>query len=128
MAAVNIYPAKINFNKPVAETSGTLVTSASDGCHIVLNGLNGDAPVSVKDEALLIILENTDTSALTVNVKAGNSWGGVNDLSVSVPASTKHILRVEGAKYKHTSGDYKGKVVIIPATASKLKVSAYDLA
>ena len=105
MAVVTVYPTKVGFNESVTETAGTLVTSASDGCHIVLNGMNGDVPVSVKDESLLIVLENTDTGALTITVKAGDSWVGVNDLVISVPASTTHILRVEGAKYKHVSDE-----------------------
>ncbi len=128
MAKVYAYPKRVDFNEAVAAETAVTITDATLGCNVVLNGTDDKGNVySVKDEALLLIIENTNTSVEKVTVKAGTAWAGVADKEIEVAASSKALIRLEGAKYKQVSGDNKGCVVIIPTTASKVKVTAYNL-
>lgn len=128
MAKVCAYPTLVGFNEGVASATAVTVTDTTLGCNVVLNGTDDNGNMySVKDESLLLVLENTNTSAEKVTIKAGTGWAGVSDKEISIPASTTYMLRLEGAKYKQVSGDDKGCVVIVPTTASKLKVTAYNL-
>lgn len=133
MAKVYSYPAKVGFNEGVNAADAVTVTSTTDGCLVMLNGTyesgGKTVPVSVKDEALLLVLSNTDTSSsISVTVKGGNAWAGHRDLTVSVPKSGTVYLRLEGALYKNVSGDNSGYIVILPETASKITVASYNLA
>ena len=128
MAKVYAYPKLIEFNEGIATETEVVISDTTLGCNVVLNGADDKGNVySVKDESLLLVLENTNTSVEKVTIKAGTAWAGVANKEIEIPASGKSLLRLEGAKYKHVSGEDKGCVVIVPATASKIKVTAYNL-
>lgn len=122
MAKVKVYPIQVDFDVPVRDVAGTTVTSNTDGCEVVLNGKDDNGNVySVKDESAVIKLENTNSSELEVTVKAGDGWAAVNDYTFTLPSSSTVYMRFEGAKYKN-----KGAIILIPKTASALKVTAYN--
>ena len=72
---------------------------------------------SGRDDKTLLLIQNAATSAKTVTVKAGNGIQGVNDLSVSVPASSTTALVLDSGRYKNVSGDDRGKIIVLGESA-----------
>ncbi len=85
--------------------------SATDGALVKFAG---------NDEKILIIVENSGTSAESVAVKAGNGIQGVSDLTLSASAGSVNFLVVESGKYKVMSGEGKGCVKITASANVKL--------
>lgn len=110
MAATKVSLTKMNrevlLKKPDAQA-----VSASDGALVEFGG---------NDEKILIIVENSATSAESVVVKAGNGIQGVGDLTLSAAASSVNFLVVESGKYKVMNGEGKGCLKITASANVKL--------
>ena len=91
------------FSEQELFSSITAPISASDGAEFAM---------SERDDKYLVLIQNSATSAKDVTVKAGNGLQGVNDLKVSVAASSYTFVRLESGRFKNVSGEDKGKVVI----------------
>lgn len=78
------------------------------------------------DGKILVILTNIAVGAKTCTLKAGNGLQGVDDLALSLTASSTNFIVIESMKYVNMTGDNKGKLVIIGEDAN-VKVSAVVL-
>lgn len=106
MAKVTITAAKLEQNTfgAVTFTAGT-----TDGVKI---------PMSGKDNKVVILAQNTGSSAATVKVKAGNGLQGISDSETySVAASGFAAINLESGVYKKVSGEDKGYALLIPSSA-----------
>jgi hypothetical protein len=92
----------------VASASLFAAVDAAAGAEFAMSG---------RDDKTLLLVQNAATSAKTVTVKAGNGIQGVNDLTVSVPASSTTALVLDSGRYKNVSGDDRGKVIVMGASA-----------
>ncbi|MGI5824517.1 MAG: hypothetical protein ACOX7J_02995 [Bacillota bacterium] len=112
MAKVEITPVKLEQNGfgDLVWTAGT-----TDGFKI---------PMTAKDNKILMLFQNTGTSAATVTLKCGNGIQGVNDLAAySIAASGITAIEPESGAFKNVSGEDKGYAVVVPsATAVKCAV------
>lgn len=80
---------------------------------------------SSKDGKTLFIAENSSTSAaVNLVIEKGDGLQGTEDLTMSVPASSKICFALESGKYKKLYGDNKGKIL---ATGTGLKISTFVL-
>ena len=93
----------------VANTALFAAVDASDGAEFAMSG---------RDDKTLILVQNSATSEGTVTVKAGNGIQGVNDLTVTVPASSTMALVLDSGRYKNVSGADRGKVVVLGSAAT----------
>lgn len=92
----------------VASASLFAAVDAAAGAEFAMSG---------RDDKTLLLVQNAATSAKTVTVKAGNGIQGVNDLTVSVPASSTTALVLDSGRYKNVSGADRGKVIVMGASA-----------
>lgn len=76
------------------------------------------------DERIVVLVQNTATSAATITVKAGNGLQGVADLVLNVPASAISLVKLDSGRFKNVSGANKGKIVVVSATALKVATVA----
>lgn len=80
-----------------------------------------------RDDKHLIFIQNVNTSAAkTATIKAGNGIQGVNDLEISIPASSYTFVAIDSGRFKNMSGINKGKVIITGASAD-IKVACFKL-
>ncbi len=77
-----------------------------------------------KDGKTLFIAENSGTSAVNLVIEKGDGLQGTEDLTMSVPASSKICFALESGKYKKLYGENKGKIL---ATGAGLKLSTFVL-
>lgn len=103
----------------VPVTSAALFTAidAADGGAFDMDG---------RDDKTVIFVQNAATSAKTVTFKAGNGIQGVCDLEASVPASSTVPVVLDSGRFKNVSGEDKGKVIIMGASAD-IKVAVIVL-
>lgn len=76
------------------------------------------------DERIVVVVQNTTTSATTLTVKAGNGLQGVVDITLAVPASSVNLLKLDSGRFKNVSGTNKGKIVVVSPAALKVGVTA----
>ena len=76
------------------------------------------------DERMVLVLQNTATSPVTVTVKAGNGLQGMNDLTLSLGASSVNLVKLDSGRYKNVSGENKGKIVVVSSSTPKVGVAA----
>lgn len=73
---------------------------------------------SGSDEKMVLVVKNASTSAAAnLTILAGNGIQAVNDLTVSIPASSVCLLRPEGGQFKNVSGTNRGKIVLKASAA-----------
>ena len=120
MAKVNILLHKLSdYNEPsAAVANANLVTAldASDGALI---------DFGARDNKILLLLQNTASSAGTVTVKAGNGLGGVSDLKVDILASSFVTLALDSSRFKFVTGENKGMIHL--TGAAPIKVAAFKM-
>ena len=70
-----------------------------------------DTPIdwSENDNKMTLVINAANDSKLTV--KAGNGIQGVADLTVEVPKGVS-VMKLESGRFKHVSGENKGKIVL----------------
>lgn len=76
------------------------------------------------DERIVVLVQNTTTSATSLTVKAGNGLQGVMDITLAVPASSVSLLKLDSGRFKNVSGENKGKIVVVSPAALKVGVTA----
>lgn len=76
------------------------------------------------DERIVMVVQNTTSSATTLTVKAGNGLQGVVDITLAVPASSVNLLKLDSGRFKNVSGTNKGKIVVVSPAALKVGVTA----
>lgn len=85
------------------------------------DGVKFDVPKDAKLEDIVIIAQNTGSSAQTVVVKAPTDGGYAatdTDLSLSVPAGGIAIVRIESARYFN-----KDNSVVVTSNATTTKIA-----
>jgi hypothetical protein len=92
----------------VATASLFAAVDATDGAEFEMSG---------RDDKVVVIIQNAATAAKNVTIKAGNGIQGVNDYVESVPASSTTAIVLESGRFKNVSGNDKGKVIIMGASA-----------
>lgn len=75
------------------------------------------------DEKMVLVINNTASSAVSLTVKAGNGIQGVVDLVVSVPKGIS-LLKLESGRFKNVSGENKGKIVVVSDGTPAVGVAA----
>jgi hypothetical protein len=84
-------------------------------------GVLGEISSLISTYAALIAVESVAES-----IKAGNGIQGVNDYVESVPASSTTAIVLESGRFKNVSGEDKGKVIIMGASAD-IKLAVIEL-
>ena len=69
------------------------------------------------DEKMILVLQNTATSAATLTVKSGNGIQGVVNKALTVPASSVCVVKLDSGRFKNVSGPDKGKVILAASAA-----------
>ena len=82
--------------------------------------------MSGRDDKVVVLIQNAATAAKNVTIKAGNGIQGVNDYVESVPASSTTAIVLESGRFKNVSGEDKGKVIIMGASAD-IKLAVIQL-
>lgn len=100
MAVATITATKIG-KWNTATTLGTATSVSTDGGYLEWDD---------SDDKLVLML--AAAAQATVTAKAGGGIQGVNDLSVSVPASGSVLLALESGRFKQVSGSNKGRLVL----------------
>ncbi len=103
----------------------TAVTTASLFAAIDATA-GAEFPAHGRDDKTLLVVQNAATAAKVLTVKAGNGIQGVNDLKVSVPASSPTALVLDSGRYKAVSGADSGKVLLTGESAD-LKLAVFVL-
>ena len=121
MARVTITPHKMGrVNEAMTAVGNTALfaaVDAADGAEFAMSG---------RDDKTLVLVQNSASSEGTVTVKAGNGIQGVNDLTVTVPASSTTALVLDSGRYKNVSGNDRGKVVVL-GSAATIKLAVIEL-
>jgi hypothetical protein len=102
---------------PVATASMFEAVDATYGAEFEMSG---------RDDKVVVLIQNAATAAKNVTIKAGNGIQGVNDYVESVPASSTTAIVLESGRFKNVSGEDKGKVIIMGASAD-IKVAVIVL-
>lgn len=77
------------------------------------NGAAEQTAVAGQDERYCLLVENSDTSAAGVIIKAGDGIrSSIGDLLVKVAQNEKKIINLDSSRFKKLSGDNAGKFVI----------------
>ena len=88
------------------------------------------------DERIVVVVQNTatetkndagevtDTGERHLTVKAGNGLQGVVDITLTVPADSINLLKLDSGRFKNVSGANKGKIVVVADGALKVGVTA----
>ena len=103
MAVKEISPKKAPFNE-ITKTTLEVATSATDGFKFKMPSA---------DEYVVILVENTDTAAKKVSVKAPTNGGyaaSTSDLELSLNAGEEAVIRIESARYANNNSE----VTLIP--------------
>ena len=82
------------------------------------SGVPAKFDFSENDEKSVIVVQNSGTSAVNLAILSGNGIQGVNDLTVSVPASSVCLMKPDSGRFKNVSGENKGKIVLRAASAN----------
>lgn len=82
--------------------------------------------MSGRDDRVVVLIQNAATSAKSVTVKAGNGIQGVVDYTENVAASSTTAIVLESGRFKNVSGEDKGKVIIMGASAD-IKLAVIQL-
>ena len=72
---------------------------------------------SESDEKMVLVVQNTESDDATLTVKAGNGIQGVVDLTLTVPKQAVSLVKLDSGRFKNVSGENKGKIVVVSATA-----------
>ena len=115
MSATAIVNTKLKINQG-ATMPATVAVDATEGALVDYTGK--------EDGRILLILENSGSSAATATVTAGNGLQGTEDLEVAVAAGGKSVVTVESGKFVNVYGGDKGKLTI---TGTGIKVAAVEL-
>lgn len=114
-----------------ASTMAALSSTNDADIYVATTGVYGTAiPIEERDSKYVFLLENTDTSAAKkVYVKAGNNpyYKGLEDLEVTVAASSVVALCLDSAKYAQYEGERASEIVFVGAD-NKVKVTAIKTA
>ena len=102
------------------------VTSANLTAAVNGTSLEAELKLDFSDEKCLILVQNAGASDADVTVKAGNGIQGVNDLVHSVAASSFAILAIDSGRFKHVSGEEKGKV-IFKGSSADIKIAVFKM-
>lgn len=102
---------------PVATASMFTAVDAAAGAEFEMSG---------RDDKVVVLIQNAATAAKNVTIKAGNGIQGVNDYVESVPASSTTAIVLESGRFKNVSGEDKGKVIIMGASAD-IKLAVIQL-
>ena len=93
-----------------------------------LTALTADTPAAIlwdeSDEKMVLVVQNTASSDATLTVKAGNGIQGVVDLTLTVPKNAVSLVKLDSGRFKNVSGENKGKIVVVSATALKVGATA----
>ena len=76
------------------------------------------------DEKMVLVVQNTASSDATLTVKAGNGLQGVVDLTLTVPKQAVSLVKLDSGRFKNVSGENKGKIVVVSATALSVGAAA----
>lgn len=117
MAIVNITNTKLKYNEAADLPATVAITSADDGIAVDYTGKS--------DGRILLIIENSDSTAADVTIEQGNGLQGVEDMVINIGASGKKCIVLESGKFANVYGEKKGKVVIKGST--KIKAAAVEL-
>lgn len=107
MAEKNMTPIKTPYNE-ITKVSLEAATTASDGMRCKL-------PSS--DEYVVILVENTGNAEATIKVAAptnGSYAAATSDLSLSLAAGDKAVIRIESARYANNLGE----ILLIPSATT----------
>ncbi len=115
MSATAITNAKLKLNEGTAMPTA-VAADATDGALVDYTGR--------EDGRILLLLENSGTSAATATIKAGNALQGTEDLAVSIAGSGTSVVTVESGKFVNVYGPNKGKLQV---TGTGVKVAAIEL-
>lgn len=122
MARVNIpiqHAEKMNeFAEAKAFTDILTALDTTDGGEIVWD---------MRDEKMLLVIENVNSASKKVTINAGNGIQGVNPISVELAQNKYTIVCIESGRFKNVSGADKGKVVITSDGGADIKVGAFQL-
>jgi hypothetical protein len=102
---------------PVATASMFTAVDAAAGAEFEMSG---------RDDRVVVLIQNAATSAKSVTVKAGNGIQGVVDYTENVAASSTTAIVLESGRFKNVSGEDKGKVIIMGASAD-IKLAVIQL-
>lgn len=116
MAVTNItmVDAPLNEAKVFAFTTPT---STTDGFEIDYAGA---------DNRTAFLIENTASSEGSITFKAGDAIQGVEDVVVTVAASSKAVVWIDSGFIKNVANANKGKVIAIPS-ATTMHLAAVHL-
>lgn len=99
---------------------------ATTGLFKALNATDGaEFAPSARDDKVLLLVQNGGSSAETLTVKAGNGIQGVDNLTVSIAASSTTAVVLSSGRFKQMSGANKGKVLF--TGSADLKIAAFEL-
>ena len=79
---------------------------------------------SESDEKMVLVVQNTGSADAQLTVKAGNGIQGVVDLTLTVPKQAVSLVKLDSGRFKNVSGENKGKIVVVSATALSVGVVA----
>ncbi len=121
MSRVNIEVQELDvrnkFATPDAFSDITTAVDATDGAEVEW---------AERDDKYLLLFYNSGTSATNATIKAGNGIQGVNDTTISIPASKYTFISIDSGRFKNVSGSDKGKV-IIAGGSSDIEVAVFKL-
>lgn len=108
-------PNVISTNLNASGAAQQISTSDTDGIFI---------PADFKDHKTVFVFQNTNEGTKTVTFKAGNTYQGVNDLAVTVPAGVSMIW-LDSAKFVDK---VTGRIQVTTDEAStKLTMVGYEM-
>lgn len=117
MAVKEIKPVKLELNALSGAVTKEAPTSAADGFSIPYTGM----------DVKTVLLVDGGTAGGTVTVKKGNGIQGVADTEAfTISVNEERAIVLESGKFKHVSGENKGKVIVVPSVAT-IKLAAVVL-
>lgn len=100
------------------------ITMRNDICAVAFQTLTASTDTALpwpeSDEKMILVIQNTATSAATLTVKAGNGIQGKVNNALTVPASSTCVVKLDSGRFKNVSGDNKGKIVVNASAALKV--------
>ena len=122
MARVNI-PVQVLTDRNVFATAtdfASIATAidAADGAEFIM---------SERDDKYLVLVHNAGASEQAVTIKHSNGIQGVCDLELEALGAGKYtFVALDSGRFKHVSGDDKGKVLISGGSAD-VKIAVFQL-
>ena len=105
-----------------------MLTMRNDIATPTLTALTANAVRAIEwpesDEKMVLVVQNTASSDATLTVKAGNGLQGVVDLTLTVPKQAVSLVKLDSGRFKNVSGENKGKIVVVSATALSVGAAA----